>query len=93
MTWEDVDSYGCWMDEIRLKRARLLEERRMSDKLIDDAASLARCPFCGSDDLTIQDLSIGAAMAWVRCLGCRSSGPLRETPAEAVAAWNERAKP
>ena len=65
----------------------------MSDKLEGDADGLARCPFCGSDDLTTQDLSISAAMAWVRCLGCRSSGPLRETPAEAVAAWNERVKP
>lgn len=57
----------------------------------EPTAEMDRCPFCGGDSQSVQDLSVGAAMAWVRCMGCRASGPLRETPAEAIEAWNRRA--
>ena len=50
-------------------------------------SKLTACPYCGSDDCYVfPDIS------WfsVRCRGCGAEGPIKDTLAEAIAAWNRR---
>jgi Lar family restriction alleviation protein len=54
-------------------------------------SELGPCPFCGSDEVFVNQAVQGSC--WVICeaLSCGASGPTRPTPAEASAAWNRRA--
>ena len=54
-------------------------------------SDLLPCPFCGSDDVFVNQAVQGSC--WVGCeaLTCGAIGPTRPTPAEASAAWNHRA--
>ncbi len=52
---------------------------------------LKPCPFCGSARALV---TMAAAAKFVRCArldgGCGAEGPVKQTVAEAVAAWNRR---
>lgn len=48
---------------------------------------LSNCPFCGSDDLYLDD---ALGLRQVICHACEASGPTQETDDEAVEAWNIR---
>lgn len=54
-------------------------------------SELLPCPFCGSDDVFMNQAVQGSC--WVGCevLPCSAIGPTRPTPTEASAAWNQRA--
>ena len=46
------------------------------------------CPFCGSEDVHLV-----RSGNYARCEACKADGPMRDTPAEAEAAWDARAEP
>jgi Lar family restriction alleviation protein len=46
------------------------------------------CPFCGSTQIVA--LSIGAAAGLLQCRACSAQGPIGQTQAQAVAAWQRR---
>ena len=49
---------------------------------------LKPCPFCGSDDVVVEETDTSG---YVRCRGCGAEGGLRYSHDEAAAAWNSRA--
>jgi Lar family restriction alleviation protein len=49
---------------------------------------LERCPFCGWPAAS-NFAQVG--VAWVTCTDCGAEGPVEDTEAEAIAAWNRRA--
>jgi Lar family restriction alleviation protein len=58
---------------------------------------LKRCPFCGGENLFLQDDEDGCAdfnptSYWVQCeeITCACEGPYRKTKQEAIEAWNTR---
>lgn len=50
--------------------------------------ALKPCPFCGSDDVEASDME---GKHYVVCYDCALEGPLHESRAAVVAAWNRRA--
>ena len=52
-------------------------------------AELKPCPFCGSDELWVDE--IGGAYACVTCANCGCDGPGGMNTEEAYALWNRRA--
>lgn len=48
---------------------------------------LKPCPFCGSDDVVVEETY---ASGYVRCRGCGAEGGFRYSHEEAAAAWNSR---
>lgn len=48
---------------------------------------LKPCPFCGSNDVTVNDAYMHS---YARCRVCGAEGGLRESHDEAAAAWNSR---
>ena len=50
--------------------------------------ALKPCPFCGSDDVEALDME---GKHYVVCYDCALEGPLHESRAAVVAAWNRRA--
>lgn len=48
---------------------------------------LKPCPFCGSNDVTVNDAYMHS---YAQCRVCRAEGGLRDSHDEAVAAWNRR---
>lgn len=46
------------------------------------------CPFCGFKNYELE--SFGGAAYRVLCKACQASGPLVDTEAEAITAWNLR---
>lgn len=46
------------------------------------------CPFCGSYDVVVDETYTSG---YVRCRSCGVEGSMRDSCAEAVAAWNSRA--
>lgn len=55
-----------------------------------DEVSLLPCPFCGDEDLSIQDARAPDDGLMVYCHGCLSQGPLCESRFTAAMTWNER---
>ena len=51
-------------------------------------AKPGRCPFCGSEDSVGVGIKPKTILRHGYCLSCGSDGPLCDTPAEAIAAWN-----
>lgn len=63
---------------------------------------LERCPFCGSDDLWIDEPMAAEIVSpadpperdviqgCIACYDCGAGGPFKNTTAEAVSAWNDR---
>lgn len=49
------------------------------------------CPFCHGKEVTVDD-SVKSEWFWVECHNeaCQSCGPIRETGADAILAWNTR---
>lgn len=47
---------------------------------------LKRCPFCGSDEVSV----IQARMYFVMCNQCGGEGGMRATINDAMKAWNDR---
>lgn len=56
---------------------------------MSDVEELRPCPFCGGAASVITDHE--TATAYVMCETCDACGGRRETPANAIAAWNTRA--
>lgn len=54
------------------------------------ARELVECPFCESDDLTVDGGDDRAS--WVTCENCGCEGPFHRTEAEALRLWNARAE-
>ena len=56
-----------------------------------ETPALKPCPFCeqNGDNLRPQD-SDSHELHWIFCLRCECEGPVGNTPAEAIAAWNKR---
>ena len=46
------------------------------------------CPFCGHDDVEIEEVSISEFA--VCCPECRAIGPILPTVMEAISFWNDR---
>lgn len=46
------------------------------------------CPFCGSNDVALQDTQDGGF--YVECLSCRAEGPFTCSRVSAISAWNIR---
>lgn len=61
----------------------------MSDEVKLEAMDV--CLFCKNTELTLGDTMLGTG--YVFCNNCGACGPQKETPAEAIAAWNRRAAP
>lgn len=57
----------------------------------DDEAlrKLKPCPFCGGDKVRVKSREDDH---WAHCKPCFAEGPMCETEAEAIAAWNKRAR-
>lgn len=51
---------------------------------------LKPCPFCGSEKVELE--SEGDGNNWVECQFCATCGPMQETEADAIAAWNAAAR-
>lgn len=51
------------------------------------------CPYCKSVDVVIVPSVMDSRRRYVACNGCDASGPHKDTPADAIAAWNARAVP
>ena len=51
-------------------------------------AKPGRCPFCGSEDSVGVGIKPKTILRHGYCLSCGSDGPLCDTIAEAIAAWN-----
>ena len=51
--------------------------------------ALKRCPFCGSEEICVDE--IGRGYLWLTCEHCDCSGPVGTNPKEARALWNRRA--
>ena len=51
---------------------------------------LERCPFCGSDNLGVNRIANGWAMASVFCYVCGGGSGERYTDANAIDTWNHR---
>ena len=49
---------------------------------------LIPCPFCGGNDISIY----GASVYWAECENCFCEGPVSNSEAEAIKAWNTRAE-
>jgi Lar family restriction alleviation protein len=54
---------------------------------------LLPCPFCGNDEVHVQDSYLQGSGFMVMCGNCTGEGPLCETEQNAAAQWNRRAKP
>lgn len=52
-------------------------------------SELIPCPFCGSDQVTAYKMMPGRH--YCICSACEADGPIKETEAQAVLAWNLRA--
>lgn len=52
-----------------------------------DEIKLKSCPFCGSNDVTVNDAYMHS---YARCRVCGAEGGLRDSYDEAAAAWNSR---
>lgn len=52
-----------------------------------DEIKLKPCPFCGSNDVTVEETY---ASGYVRCRSCGAEGGFRYSHDEAAAAWNRR---
>lgn len=52
-----------------------------------DEIKLKPCPFCGSDDVVLDETYTSG---YVRCRVCGAEGGLRDSHDEAAAAWNSR---
>lgn len=52
-----------------------------------DEIKLKPCPFCGSDDVVLDETYTSG---YVRCRVCGAEGGLRYSHDEAAAAWNSR---
>jgi len=52
--------------------------------------SLIPCPFCGSEDLSIEDARAPDDGKMVYCHGCIAQGPLCESRFNAAMTWNKR---
>jgi Lar family restriction alleviation protein len=48
-----------------------------------------RCPFCGSESITMSD---GILFTFVECMYCRATGPSNEEHDDARDAWNTRVR-
>jgi len=46
------------------------------------------CPFCGSNRTSVEVKAIPISGWRVYCRACNSSGPFKDTPEAAIAAWN-----
>ena len=57
-------------------------------------SELKTCPFCGAqrEYIHIHDTALVSRFIeyYARCWQCAACGPLAETEAEAIAAWNKR---
>ena len=53
-------------------------------------AELKKCPFCGSDNITMMGKRENC-FPWIRCECCGASTSAFETQEEAIEAWNNRA--
>lgn len=55
---------------------------------------LLPCPFCGSHDITLDQLGDEERPFFVMtCRDCQADGPIEATEAEAIEAWNIRVQP
>ena len=46
---------------------------------------IAKCPFCKSNDVEVQE---GSFVCWVACMKCDANGPPSESIDEAIKLWN-----
>lgn len=54
---------------------------------------LKSCPFCGGLRIKTEEHHAGAKEYRVQCETCGAEGPIKDSYAEANAAWNTRQKP
>lgn len=59
-----------------------------------DEPTLLPCPFCGNEDVELDDQTgpSAAGHAFVWCDWCEATGPVFTNTPAAIAAWNRRAK-
>lgn len=58
----------------------------------NDYLKLCKCPFCGGKDLSIYLKGVNNRKYAVCCNTCDSRGERKPNKAEAIEAWNRRAK-
>ena len=54
---------------------------------------LKPCPFCGSTDIRIKNISLASSTRlpfWAHCASCGADGPHKSDFGYAIAAWNFR---
>lgn len=73
------------MDDI--KRALLGDHE--AAKRLTDAGVLVPCPGCGGDDLKERYV---CGDHFVACQACGWTGPMKNSPTDAILAWNARAE-
>ncbi len=91
--YTDSDYFDEMEEQSRLRGDRPIPPN--PHPLGDDGVKMKElllCPFCGFDPFR-PILDEGTSRYLVMCDGCECEGPLVETEADAIAAWNRRAVP
>lgn len=86
--------HGCALNETGVSRTICVDRCILNWLALEAEEELRSCPFCGSEAELVHPLSKGYALDryFVVCKACRAASTRYNTEADAIAAWNRRAK-